>query len=132
MKFDINNMIFSPAAASATAIQEIPIDMLVPYSNHPFTIYRGERLDDMVNSIKNNGILSPILVREQNGKYEILAGHNRTNAARIAGLTTIPAIVKRNISNAEAEMYVIETNLILSRYRDNIAYAEKLIIPIFA
>ncbi len=118
MKFDINNMISSPAAASATAIQEIPIDMLVPYSNHPFTIYRGERLDDMVNSIKNNGILSPILVREQNGKYEILAGHNRTNAARIAGLTTIPAIVKRNISNAEAEMYVIETNAMQRGFGD--------------
>lgn len=118
MKFDINNMIAAPSAANTSSIQEIPIDMLVPYSNHPFTIYSGERLNDMVNSIKNNGILSPILVREQNGKYEILAGHNRTNAAHIAGLTTIPAIVKRNISNAEAEMYVIETNAMQRGFGD--------------
>lgn len=118
MKFDINNMIAAPSAANTSSIQEIPIDMLVPYSNHPFTIYSGERLNDMVNSIKNNGILSPILVREQNGKYEILAGHNRTNAARIAGLTTIPAIVKRDLSDDEAEMYVIETNAMQRGFSD--------------
>ena len=118
MKFDINNMIAAPSAANTSSIQEIPIDMLVPYSNHPFTIYSGERLDDMVRSVQNYGIMVPIIVREQNGKYEILAGHNRTNAARIAGLTTIPAIVKRNISNAEAEMYVIETNTMQRGFGD--------------
>lgn len=117
MKFDINNMISSPAANSA-AVQEIAIDMLVPYYNHPFTVYSGERLDDMVNSIKTNGVLSPVIVREKNGKYEILAGHNRTNAARIAGLNSVPAIVKRNITDEEAEMFVIETNLIQRGFGD--------------
>ena len=73
MKFDLNSMLSAPvAAAGTTAIKEIPIDMLVPYGKHPFTLYSGERLDDMVQSVKANGILTPILVRELNGKYEIL------------------------------------------------------------
>lgn len=119
MKFDINSMIASPAAAAgaAVSVQEIPVDMLVPYSKHPFTLYSGERLDDMVQSVKNNGILTPIIVRELNGKYEILAGHNRTNAAKCAGLTTVPAVVK-NISDEDAEMYVIETNAMQRGFKD--------------
>lgn len=119
MKFDLNSMLSAPvAAAGTTAIKEIPIDMLVPYGKHPFTLYSGERLDDMVQSVKANGILTPILVRELNGKYEILAGHNRTNAAKIAGLTTVPAVVKTGISDEEADMYVIETNLMQRGFKD--------------
>lgn len=111
MNFDINSMLSAaPAASGTTSVQELPVDMLVPYSSHPFTLYTGERLDDMVQSVKQNGILTPILVRELDGRYEILAGHNRTNAAKLAGLTTVPAVVKSNISDDEAYMYVIETN----------------------
>lgn len=108
----------APAAAGTASIQEIPVDMLTEYKTHPFTLYSGERLDDMVQSVKNNGILSPILVREYNGKYEILAGHNRTNAAKLAGLTTVPAIIKSNISDEEAEMFVIESNLLQRGFKD--------------
>ena len=131
MKLDITGIIAGPASAGP-AVREIPIELLVPYSDHPFTLYKGERLDDMVQSVKTNGVLSPILVRELDGKYEILAGHNRTNAAKLAGLTAVPAVIKTGLSDEEADMYVTETNLILSRYRDNIAYAEKHVIPIFA
>lgn len=95
MKFDVTSMLSSiPATVKTLSVQEIPIDLLVPYGKHPFTLYTGERLDDMVQSVKNNGILTPIIVRDAAGKYEILAGHNRTNAAKIAGLTTVPAVVK--------------------------------------
>ena len=94
MKFDLNSMLSAPvAAAGTTAIKEIPIDMLVSYGKHPFTLYSGERLDDMVQSVKANGILTPILVRELNGKYEILAGHNRTNAAKKAGYKNIIVMI---------------------------------------
>lgn len=104
----------------------MPIDMLVPYRNHKFKLYEGERLNDMVQSVKTNGILTPILVRAINGgeKYEILAGHNRTNAARLAGLTSIPAVVKENLSDEEAEMYVVETN-VMQRGFDDLSITER-------
>lgn len=93
-------------------IEQIPINMLIPYRNHMFTLYSGERLDDMVQSIKTNGIMMPIIVRAlNNNQYEILAGHNRCNAAKLAGLAEVPSIVKKDLSDEEAEMYVIETNL---------------------
>lgn len=119
MKFDVTSMLSSiPATAETLSVQEIPIDLLVPYGKHPFTLYTGERLDDMVQSVKSNGILTPIIVRDASGKYEILAGHNRTNAAKIAGLTTVPAVVKTNLSDEDAEMYVIETNLMQRGFKD--------------
>lgn len=102
-------------------LKQINIDLLVPYHNHKFKLYTGERLDDMVNSIKENGVLTPIIVRpvpDNNGKYEILAGHNRCNAAKQAGLTTVPGVVKENLTDSEAEMYVIETNLIQRGFND--------------
>jgi ParB family chromosome partitioning protein len=67
----------------------------------------------MVESIRKNGVLNPILVQPiEGGKYEILSGHNRVEGAKTVGLNNIPAVVKENLSEEEAEMYVIETNLI--------------------
>ena len=104
----------------------MPIDMLVPYHNHKFKLYEGERLNDMVQSVKKNGILTPIIVRaiDDGEKYEILAGHNRTNAARLAGLTSIPAVVKENLSDEDAEMYVVETN-VMQRGFDDLTITER-------
>ena len=105
--FNIGNIV-----SQANQIKEIPIDMLTPYHNHKFSLYTGERLEDMVSSVKQNGILVPILVQPINDgeSYEILSGHNRANAAKIAGMNTVPAVIKENLSEEEAEMYVIETN----------------------
>lgn len=66
----------------------------------------------MVESIREHGILSPLIVWKNSGGYEMLAGHNRQNAGRLAGLTEIPVIVKRDLSEKEAYVYVIETNVI--------------------
>lgn len=66
----------------------------------------------MVESIREHGILNPVIVWKNKGGYEMLASHNRLNAAKIAGLTEIPAIVKNELSDEEAYVYVIETNLI--------------------
>ncbi|HEK9368551.1 TPA: ParB N-terminal domain-containing protein, partial [Streptococcus equi subsp. equi] len=63
-------------------IQNIELDLLENYHNHPFTLYTGKRLDDMVESIKENGVLNPIIVLKKDNNYEILSGHNRVNAAR--------------------------------------------------
>lgn len=90
-----------------------------------FTLYDGERLNDMVESIKNNGVLTPIVVHPlSNGRYEILIGHNRWNASKIIGLDSIPAIIKHNLSEEEQEMYVIESN-VMQRGFDNLKISEQ-------
>jgi ParB/RepB/Spo0J family partition protein len=105
--------------SQANSVKQIPIDLLMQYRNHKFKLYDGERLQDMVDSIKANGILNPILVRPSaNNTYEILSGHNRSNAAKLAGLTAVPGIVKENLTDEEAEMYVIETNLLQRGFAD--------------
>lgn len=110
---------FGMMMSQENQIKQIPLDMLVPYHNHQFTIYEGERRDDMVESIKQNGVLTPIIVRPTDeNKYEILIGHNRWNCAKLAGLETIPGIIKENLSDEEAEVYVIESNLIQRGFND--------------
>ena len=92
-QFDLGAMLSAPQ----TAIQQIPCDQLKPYHNHKFELYSGERLEDMVASIKENGVLSPIIVQPIEDGYEILIGHNRWNASKLAGLPTVPAIVKTDL-----------------------------------
>ena len=100
-------------------IVEIDIDKIVEFSDHPFHLYEGKRLDDMIESIKKNGVLSPVIVRSiSSGKYEMLAGHNRMNAAKIANIDKIPALIKENLSDEEAYIYVIETNLMQRSFSD--------------
>ena len=93
-------------------IPTIEIASLTPYRGHRFQLYDGERLDDMVVSIKKNGILVPVIIRKIDNLFEILAGHNRVNAGTIAGLKRVPMILLENISDDEALVYVVETNLI--------------------
>lgn len=93
-------------------IVSIPVEEIHPFHDHPFRLYEGERLEDMVQSIRDHGVLNPVIVRKAARGYEMLAGHNRTNAAKIAGLTEVPAIVKTDLSEEDAYVYVIETNLL--------------------
>ena len=119
-QFDLGTMLSAPP----TAIQQIPCDQLHPYHNHKFELYSGERLEDMVASIKENGVLSPIIVQPIEGGYEILIGHNRWNASKLAGLPTVPAIVKAGLTEEEAEMYVIESN-VMQRGFENLRISEQ-------
>lgn len=94
-------------------IKQIPFDMLVPYHNHKFTLYSDDRKEDMVQSIKENGVMQPIVCRPMiDGKYEILIGHNRWQCSQLAGLTTIPAIIKEHMDDETAEEYVNVSNLL--------------------
>ena len=77
---------------AANGIVSIPVEEIHPFHDYPFWLYEGERLEDMVQSIRDHGVLNPVIVRKATRGYEMLAGHNRTNAAKIAGLTEIPAI----------------------------------------
>lgn len=93
-------------------IMELDIEILKPFPKHKFKQYDGQQLDDMVESVKAFGILLPIIVwQTEDGNNTILSGHNRVNAARIAGLTKVPVIIKTNLTPAEATLIVTETNL---------------------
>jgi len=96
----------------------VSINRFVPFEKHPFRLYEGERLEDMVESIRTNGIIVPIIARQSGVNLEILAGHNRINAAKILGLPTVPAIILENISDTDAWIYVVETNLIQRSFTD--------------
>lgn len=114
----------APQAETGNGLQNLPVDKIEPFHDHPFHLYEGERLDDMVESIREHGVLNPVIVRKKGSSYEMLSGHNRQNAAKIAGLTEIPAIVKEELSDEEAYVYVIETNVIQRSFTD-LAPSEK-------
>lgn len=103
---------------SENGVEQIAIDSIKAFHNHPFHLYEGECLDDMVESICEHGVLNPVIVLKTDDGYEMLSGHNRANAAKLAGLTEIPAIVKAGLSEAEAYVYVIETNLMQRSFTD--------------
>ena len=111
----------NPVNSSQTMIS---VKKVVPFHNHPFRLYEGKRLDDMVESIKEHGVLIPVIVQKITNGYEMLSGHNRWNAAKIAGIKEIPAIVKENLTEREAYVYVIETNM-LQRSFDDLLPSEK-------
>ncbi len=100
-------------------ITDIEISDVSEFSDHPFHLYEGQRLEDMVESIKKNGVLNPVIVRKlDDGKLEMLSGHNRMNASKIAGLEKIPAVIKSGLTDEEAYIYVIETNLMQRSFND--------------
>lgn len=112
---------FGAMLSQNNQIKQIPLDVLVPFHNHQFSLYNGERRDDMVESIRKNGVMTPIVCRPNpNGSdtYEILIGHNRWNCSKIAGLETIPAIIKEQLTEEEAQTYVDESNLIQRGFND--------------
>lgn len=99
-------------------LRMLSIKKIRPFHNHPFHLYEGERLEDMVASVREYGILNPVIVQEIDGGYEMLSGHNRMNAAKLVGLKEISAIVKTDLSEEEAYVYVIETNLMQRSFSD--------------
>lgn len=101
-----------------TGIQMLSVDDIKPFHDHPFHLYEGERLEDMIENIKEHGVLNPVIVQKIPEGYEMLSGHNRLNAAKLAGMKVIPAIVKTDLSEEEAYVYVIETNLMQRSFSD--------------
>lgn len=101
----------SSQTSKAVKTMNIKLEQLVPFEGHPFKMYDGKRLEDLVESIKLIGVMQPIHVRPiHDEKYEILAGHNRVNAARKAGLDAVPAIILSDLSDEDARIFVIESN----------------------
>lgn len=122
--FDAVDLLTEDTSAQTTevkaenGVEQIKIDVIQAFHDHPFRLYEGERLQDMVQSIKEHGVLNPVIVRKLDKGYEMLSGHNRANAAKLAGLTEVPAIVKADLPDEEAYVYVIETNLMQRSFND--------------
>ena len=91
-------------------IVDIPIEKLHSFVNHPFKVLDDEKMDELVESIKENGILSPVVVRPMDDGYEIISGHRRTHAAKRAGLITVPAVI-RELSDEEATILMVDANI---------------------
>lgn len=90
----------------------IPLSELHAFPGHPFKVMRDAAMEELVQSVRANGVLSRIIVRPRRaGGYEIIAGHRRCEAARLAGLTEVPAEVRRDLDDDAAVIAMIETNL---------------------
>lgn len=96
---------------AAGGLAEMEFERMEPFPGHKFKLYTGQRLQDMVDSIREFGILEPLILWKHEEKFTILSGHNRENAAKLAGLTKGPAIIKENLSYEDAVLIVTETNL---------------------
>ena len=90
---------------------DIEISRIHSFANHPFKVLDDHKMDDLVKSIKQNGVLTPVLVRpDKNNSYEMISGHRRMHAAIKAGLETIPAIV-RDMEDDEAIVIMVDANI---------------------
>ena len=90
---------------------DIEISRIHSFANHPFKVLDDDKMDDLVESIKQNGVLTPVLVRpDKNNSYEMISGHRRMHAAIKAGLETIPAIV-RDMDDDDAVVVMVDANI---------------------
>lgn len=92
-------------------VQQIPIGELFPFKNHPFKVLGDDSMSDTVESVKQYGVLSPLIARPRpKGGYEIISGHRRQHAAELAGLETLPVIV-RQMDDDAAIILMVDSNL---------------------
>lgn len=115
--------IFTPDAATATGeqVRQIPTDQLFPFKDHPFKVTDDQAMQDTVESIKEYGVLVPAIARPRpDGGYELISGHRRQHACELAGITTMPVIV-RNLDDDAATILMVDSNL----QRENILPSER-------
>ena len=102
-------------------VQQIPIDELYPFKNHPFKVLDDESMQRTVESVEQYGVLSPLIARPRpEGGYEIISGHRRQHAAQLAGLDALPVIV-RQMDDDAAVLLMVDSNL----QRENILPSER-------
>ncbi len=100
-----------PEKETNEQVQQIAVSEIRPFKNHPFKVLDDELMQQTVDSIKEVGVLNPTIIRPlPEGGYEMIAGHRRQHAAELAGLDTIPAIV-RNLTDDEAVILMVDSNL---------------------
>lgn len=102
-------------------VQEIPVTELKPFQNHPFKVLQGEEMDRLCESIREYGVLSPLMARSlKNGGYEIISGHRRKIAAELLGMEKLPVLV-REMTDDEAVILMVDSNI----QRENLLPSEK-------
>lgn len=117
--------IFKPEEADSLkdSIKEIPLTNISDFKNHPFHVQDDTKMDELVESIRKFGVITPALVRPQSGRtkeYEMIAGHRRKRACEKAGLFTMPCIVK-DLDDDTATIFMVDSN----RQREHILPSEK-------
>ena len=107
----------------AGTIEMLPLDQLHPFPDHPFKLYSEDRMLEMTESVRQSGVLTPILVRpvKDGDGFEIISGHNRVEAAKRAGLSEVPGTI-REMDNETAIIAMIDSNL---RQREKLQPSEK-------
>ncbi len=107
--------------AALEKVQELPLDQLFPFPNHPFQVRDDEEMKRMVESVKEYGVLTPLIARPRpEGGYEIVAGHRRKRACELAGIETLPVLV-REMDDDTAVIRMVDTNC----QRENVSAIEK-------
>lgn len=100
---------------------DLDVNAIYPFENHPFRVVDDEKMDELVSSIEESGVLTPVLVRpDDEGTYEMISGHRRLHAAKRAGLAKIPAIIKE-MTNDDATIAMVNANM----QREEILPSEK-------
>ncbi len=113
-------------SAPRAQLMQLPLDLLDPWHDvsgkaQPFKPYTLEHLKELATNIKRNGVIEPINARPRNGRFQIIAGHNRCAAARLAGLTAVPALVE-DLTDEEAAVKLVDSNLM---HREQLLPSEK-------
>ena len=95
----------------SSVIQLLPVASIIPFPNHPFGVRNDQEMEQLVESIQEHGILSPLTVRAaSDGAFELISGHRRKHAAEIAGLVDVPCVVK-DLTDDEAVIAMVDSNL---------------------
>lgn len=110
-------------APAVEGLTNLPIDDLYSFKDHPFRLYTEDKMAEMVESVQEHGVITPILVRprKDGDGYEIISGHNRVEACRRAGIETVPATI-RDLDDDTAIILMVDSNL---RQREKLLPSEK-------
>ena len=107
--------------STAEKVEEVAIDKLYPFNSHPFRVLDDEKMQETVESVREHGIICPLIVRPgKNDGYEIIAGHRRKRACELLGLKTIPCFI-RDLTDEEATIAMVDSNI----QREELLFSEK-------
>ena len=96
--------------AKKPKVEEISIDKLIPFKEHPFKVVEDEEMEQLKESIRESGVLVPALARPIEGGYELISGHRRMDACSLLGMESMPVIV-RDLTDEEAVIAMVDSNL---------------------
>ena len=122
IKFESLDDLFAiPKTDDEQLIYMISIEELYPFENHPYRVVDDTKMDELVESIKDNGVLEPAIVRKRSaGGYEIISGHRRKRACELVGIQTMPVFIKE-LSDDEAAVMMVDAN----NQREELLFSEK-------